>query len=206
MKTLRIEPVASGLLLAWLQTLAATRYVNPGNSSPASPYTSWNAAATNIQQAIDVSSGGDEILVTNGVYETGGQALFSDHTNRIAVTRPVTVRSVNGPAVTIIRGVPGISSSGARCAYLASGATLSGFTLTDGGTRNKAWWLPYPTYVGGGVYCESAAAVLTNCSVLGNAADESAGGVYNGSLIDCELSGNYAGYHGAGAYRSSLAR
>jgi hypothetical protein len=206
MKIFRIELVNCCLLLAGLQALATTRYVNGDNGTPSSPYTSWNEAATNIQQAIDVSSGGDEILVTNGVYQTGGQVIYSDHTNRIAVTKPVTVRSVNGPVVTIIRGVPGISSSGARCAYLVSGATLNGFTLTDGGTRNKAWWLPYPTYVGGGVYCESAGAVLTNCIILGNAADESAGGVYGGTLIDCELSGNYAGYHGAGAYRSSLTR
>ncbi len=204
MNTIRLELVTGCLLLVRLQAPAATRYVNPDNGAPAAPYTSWNAAATNIQQAIDISSGGDEILVTNGVYQTGGQAVFSDHTNRIAVTRPVTIRSFNGPAVTIIRGVPGISSSAARCAYLVSGATLSGFTLTDGSTRNKAWWLPYPTYVGGGVYCESGGATLTNCLILGNAADESAGGVYSGTLIDCEVAGNYAGYHGAGAYRSSL--
>ena len=206
MKTLRIELVSGCLLLAWLQAPATTRYVNGDNGTPVAPFTSWNEAATNIQQAIDVSSGDDEILVTNGVYQTGGKVVFSDHTNRIAVTRPVTIRGVNGPTATIIRGVAGISSSAVRCAYLVSGATLSGFTLTDGGTRNKVWWMPYSTYVGGGVYCESASAVLTNCIILGNAADESAGGVYSGTLIDCELSGNYAGYHGAGAYRSSLTR
>jgi hypothetical protein len=201
-----LELICGCLLLSCLEAAAAVRYVDLNNTAPASPYTNWTAAATNIQQAIDVSSAGDEILVTNGVYEVGGQALASDYTNRIAVTRPVTVRSVNGPSVTSIRGVPGISANGARCAYLVGGATLSGFTLTDGGTRNKVWWMPYSTYVGGGVYCESASAVLTNCLILGNAADESAGGVYSGTLIDCELSGNYAGYHGAGAFRSSLTR
>src|SRR6266576_5689926 len=82
----------------------ATHYVNAGSSVPEFPFTSWSTAAHTIQEAIDAASAGDDILVTNGVYATGGKAASGALTNRVALDKPVFVHSVNGAQVTFIEG------------------------------------------------------------------------------------------------------
>src|SRR5262245_35728055 len=90
-------------LSAPLSMIAAIRYVNVNSTNPTSPYTDWATAATVIQDAEDVAEAGDEIVVTNGVYEIGGRAVDGILSNRVAVTKPLNLRSVNGPEMTVIR-------------------------------------------------------------------------------------------------------
>src|SRR5207237_7654066 len=78
---------------------AGTFYVNLSNTAPVAPYSSWSTAATNIQDAIDVASAGDEVVVTNGIYATGGRSG-----NRVTVDKSLTLRSVSGPLFTVIQG------------------------------------------------------------------------------------------------------
>ena len=96
----------AGVVLPFL-TLAAsagTHYVDLNDPAPVSPYISWSNAATTIQDAADAASGGDTVLVTNGTYSTGGRAVTGTMANRVAVDKPLTLRSVNGPQLTIIQG------------------------------------------------------------------------------------------------------
>ena len=90
------------VVLSAMTASAAIRYVNVNSVSPTSPYTNWTTAATTIQDAVDAAEAGDQILVTNGVYQTGGRVVAGAMTNRVAVKKPVMVQSVNGAAVTVI--------------------------------------------------------------------------------------------------------
>jgi Immunoglobulin domain len=175
---------------------AAVYYVDANNATPAPPYASWATAATNIQDAVDVSADGDEIVVTNGVYVNGGRAARGFTVNRVAVDRAVSVRSVNGPQVTIIKGQPAT-----RCAYLTNGASLSGFTLTNGAA--PASGVQGLDQSGGGVYCEFSA-VVSNCVIIGNTAAWDGAGAYNGTVNNCMLIGNQAGDGGGGASLSRM--
>jgi parallel beta-helix repeat protein len=191
------------LLLAFGSPAFATvRYVDGNNTNATPPYTNWDTAATIIQQAVDAAMAGDEIVVTNGIYTTGGRAVRTNVlVNRVAVDKPLAVRSVNGPQFTVIQGyqVPGTTNGdGAiRCVYLADGASLSGFTLTNGATRDGGDW--HRDQSGGGLWCESAFAFASNCVMAGNSALASGGGAYSGTLNDCALAGNSAGRGGGAA-------
>ena len=109
---------AVALLLAGVgSVLASVRYVDVNSTNATPPYTNWTTAATNIQDAVDAAVAGDEIVVTNGVYATGGRSTIdqSTTTNRVVVDKPVTLRSVNGPQSTIIDGCGVV-----RCVYLTN--------------------------------------------------------------------------------------
>ena len=185
-------------------------YVAAGKSEAAIPYVTWATAAPDIQSAVDVAVPGALILVTNGNYASGGRAVFETTTNRVVVDKPLLIQSVNGPTVTTIRGyqVPDttIGPSAIRCAYLAAGASLSGFTLAGG-----AAWISAsaPSQVGGGgVWCESTSSVVSNCVLTGNAAYTYGGGAFGGTLTDSSLTANTSqfayGGDGGGASFSTL--
>jgi hypothetical protein len=184
--------------------------VKVAGSAPQPPFFSWTTAATNIQDAIDVSAAGDIVLVTNGLYASGGKVIDGTLTNRIALTNPVTVMSVNGFGATVIQGAwDPISTNGpaaVRCAYVADGAVLNGFTLQNGATLaySAASGQPPggPLGGGGGIYCSSANAQAANC-ILSNNSAIYGGGVANGSIANSLIVGNRANY-GGGAFEANL--
>lgn len=187
---------------------ASTYYVNANNINPAPPFATWDNAATNIQDAIEVATNGDYVIVTNGVYDSGGQPVNGYAlTNRVAVTKAVTIQSVNGPDFTMIMGYQNsVTTNGddaVRCVYLTNKAALIGFTLSGGATRtNNGDW--YGEQIGGGAWCEDATAVISNCVVSGNVAGDSGGGVYGGTLKHCVIVSNAVPSAGGGAYQSMM--
>jgi hypothetical protein len=192
---------AALLLTSALSVLADVHYVDVKSINATPPFTNWTTAATNIQDAVDAAVAGDEIVVTNGIYATGGRGG-----NRVEVDKPLNIRSVNGPQFTTIDG-----GYEFRCVYLTNGAALSGFTLTNGRAPR-----------GAGAYCASRTAVVSNCVVSFNHAVNhyedpvaAGGGTYGGTLSNCTLSSNSASSYstdfpvqatayGGGAYDCAL--
>ncbi len=202
--------LTSAALLA-LNASAAVHYVSLSSTNPTPPYLDWTTAATNIQDAVDAATNSDTVLVSNGVYQVGGRLGVGAVTNRVAVTMPLTVQSVNGPAVTIIQGysvpVSVCGNAAIRCAYLTNGASLLGFTLTNGATGGSTAPNPKLDQFGGGAYCSSSA-VLSNCVLVGNSAYLWGGGafcdLYPGTTVNnCTFLRNSA-YDGGGVYGGTL--
>ncbi len=179
-----------------------THYVDAGNPTPSYPYLTWAEAATNIQHAVNAYCQlSKRILVTNGVYSSGGAATPGSLTvpaliSRVVATNLISIESVNGPEVTIIDGAGPLGTSAVRCAYLSNGSALSGFTLSNGHTRTTG--AIFLDQSGGGAY--AIGSFLTNCIVKCNESDYSGGGTYGGILNNCLLMSNRAEWHGGGAY------
>lgn len=142
------------------------------------PFTGWAGAATNIQDAVDVASEGDTVLVMSGTYVLSSQ---------ISVTRGIRVEGVNGATTTIVDG-----NNSTRCFYLShTGAVVEGLTITGGYADN-----------GGGAYCYYGG-TLQNCIIKGNSAGQRAGGVYcdhGGTLDGCTVSSNSAAWYAGGVW------
>lgn len=185
---------------------ASVLHVDLNSTNPAPPYANWNTAATNIQDAVDAATNGDVILVTNGIYQTGGR-VAAGTTNRVAVTNAVTVQSVNGPGVTVIQGyqVPGATNgtNAIRCVFLTNSAVLVGFTLTNGATHPPFLAAGLPSTFGGGVFCNASNAIVSNCVIIGNSAGDNGGGAEGGTLNNCTLAANTSTW-GGGASGSTL--
>ena len=140
-------------------------YVAATSGNPVAPYTSWATAATNIQDAVDVAA--------------TGRDNFRDQRGS---TPPSTVDT---PLIVAKRQRPGRH----RNQWRWHGAVpLPHQQRGDGGLHLDQWCAEN----GGGVYCESTSAVLTNCVLTGNSADYDGGGAYGGTLNNCTLTGNSA--------------
>ncbi len=190
-----------------LLSSASTLLVWTNSPAPGVPYTDWSNAAHQIQFAVDAALPGDTVLVTDGVYRVGGQVANGLLTNRLVVTKAITIRSVNGPEATWIVGgadsVSGGNGAGAvRCVYLGHGSTLIGFMLAQGATRTAESLVNDRS--GGGVWCENTA-VISNCVITGNRAAEHGGGAYNGTLYNCTIASNSASY-GGGIYSGIVSK
>lgn len=210
---------------------AGVTYVDAAITNPVFPYQSWATAARTIAEAIGAGTLPSRlVLVTNGVYRMG--QAETNGLNRIALTNLVVVRSVNGPAVTVIEG----GTNTMRCAYVGNGSVLDGFTLTKGtaggGRGGGVWSEPggvvtncvltgNSALAGGGAFSGAlyrctfthnsaqagggaSEATLYNCTLTDNVGSYNGGGAVDSKLYNCVLSGNSAYAYGGGAYESTL--
>ena len=185
-------------------------YVSINSANPVPPYTSWATAARNIQESVDAvfSAPNAVVLVSNGLYQAGAWMRVSGGrpTNQVVlVDKPITVRSVNGPAVTVLLGKHGVGSFNdgtVRCAYLTNGPVLSGFTLTNGAAADFGGGVNGAPYLG--PHGPVVSAVVTNCTLINNTAALDGGGAYYCVLNNCLVISNSASFDGGGAESGTL--
>ena len=186
-----VKPILILIFLICSKILGVTNYVWQGSPSPVSPYTNWSAAAHVIQDAIDAANDGDLVLVTNGNYTTGGGLTpgFS-LSNRVVVTKSITLQSVNGPTNTIIVGQGPMGSNAVRCAYLTNSAEIIGFTLTNGHTH-VIGDSNYEKGGGGGLLVSGS--IISNCTIIKNSAIRGALCCLNSIINNCKVTQNNSG-------------
>ncbi len=187
--------------------------VNNSGINPIPPYTSWATAATNIQDAITASLPGDVVLVTNGLYNSGGKSIDGLITNRVSIDKAILVQSVNGATVTVIQGAWDPTSTNGpgavRCVWMTNNTILSGFTICGGATREVN--ASGSSNDGGGVLTSSTNSMICNCLLTTNMASNVGGGISavgnvlrpaNTTVIGCTFIANQAiggpGFAGAG--------
>jgi hypothetical protein len=111
-----------------------------------------------IQAAIDAASSGDVVLVAPGTYLE----------NIDFKGKAITVKSADGPAVTLIDGGNPVDPKKASVVTFATGegpdSVLKGFTITHGlGTE-----LPEANTAGGGIYCKASSPTVTGNIIKAN--------------------------------------
>ena len=211
--------------------LASTYYVDAARPDDTGSGTDWSAAKKTIQAAVNLAADGDTVLVADGVY-SNGTTITPGYTlkNRVVIVNAITVRSVNGPGVTVIEG-SGTNwfntSTAVRCVYMRRGV-LDGFTLQGGTTFGTGLGSSDNLERrGGGVNMSNAEpdtfvfncvinsclaydgggasyGTLARCVLVGNSADGSGGGSCYSTMDYCVLSNNLAKGQGGGAYYGSL--
>jgi hypothetical protein len=195
------------LVLCAVHVSATDHFVSLSSPNPTSPYTNWDTAAHVIQDAIDAADSGDKVIVTNGLFNTGGRVTDGTLTNRVVIDKSLTVQSVNGPDFTTIEGhqVSGITNGpgAVRCVQMTTNTALIGFTITHGATDTN--FDSDNDVFAGGVRCLSFNdSVLSNCVIINNSAYTDAGGISLGTLNNCIIANNSDTYYGGGAEFSTL--
>jgi len=179
-------------------------YVSAGTGNDANSGTNWAEAKRTIQAGVDIQDlPGGMVLVTNGIYDAGGAVTPGGSlSNRIVVTRDITVRSVNGAAQTTIRGSQatggGCGPDAVRCVYMTAGV-LEGFTLTAGHTAISGNYGLNQS--GGGAH--ALGGTIKRCAIIDNVANGQGGGVYKGVVENSIVSRN-SGNWGGGVYYGTV--
>lgn len=170
--------------------ISATNYVAT-NGASVYPFDSWSKAATNLQDAVntalDDGSNAAVVLVSNGTYNL---------TTAVTVDKNLTLRGVNGSAVTRLARASGYTRL-LTMTVNASNAVVDGLTLSGGYLIGD---------YGAGAYLQ--AGTLTNSRVENCQAEIYGGGVFmsGGTIQNCQIITNKClsgkSSYGAGIFMS----
>ncbi len=169
-------------------------YVDASRPDDSGAATNWATAKQTIQAAIDAASFFDTVLVTNGVYNSGGAITVGGSiSNRVALTNGITLKAADG-CEPIIDG-----ENSMRCLFMTNSTRIIGFVL-----RNGAVDLTSSDAIdnsGAGVFMHDSCTV-DHCEILDCSATRGAG-VYargGGTVENSIIISNNSTLYGGGSY------
>ena len=178
-------------------TFRTVRYVAPDGSDSADGITApWRT----LQHAVTAAPPDSMVLAAPGTYAEGLSYNY-DHSNRVAITRNIVLKSIEGAERTVILGIKdtdpgndnGCGPAAARCVAISIGA-VEGFTLTGGGTGIAA--NDSNPVRGGGVFgSENGTGEIWDCIISNNVASRGAA-AWSGSIRRCLITQNRANNNG----------
>jgi hypothetical protein len=139
--------------------------------------TSWSNAFTDLQSALNMAQGGDQVWVASGTYKptsgldrtasfvlVGGVALYGGFSGSESVLSQRDY-TVNRTVLSGEIGDPGIVDNSYHVVVCATDATLDGFVISGGNADG-----PAPNDAGGGLHQRMGAISVANVTFTGNAA------------------------------------
>ncbi|HRZ13851.1 MAG TPA: choice-of-anchor Q domain-containing protein [Kiritimatiellia bacterium] len=184
-----------GAASATVQVHIVDGYTNYASlvGAPLAPYTNWAQAARTIQDAIDANTyAGSDVVAADGEYTQGG-AMAQGLSNRVVLTKPLTVSALNPRQAVVVGGDENV-----RCAYLNERGRLMGLAFRQGVAAATGAW-PY-AQSGGGILFDGGGLVSNGLITACAAVDGGGAHCYlGGELRNCELVGNRATNTGGGA-------
>ena len=172
-------------------------FILPTNPNARYPYDTWAIAATNVESAFELATSGSVVTFGDGTHR-----IYKDR----AINVPMTIRSLNGAAKTILDGGRReFFSQNVSAFFLLNHreATVEGLTLANGGNSKDLGISPLGITAGRLVDC-----VVTNCynyelngTVWLSSSDTSDG--YAAVVSNCVIAGNMMrvkGVKGVGVY------
>ena len=165
-KSLFYTAIAVAMITSILPSaIADDHYAAKNGQTEAGSYTSWDTAASNIQDAVNAANTNDTVWVGAGRYTGPTNTVDRYGTNVVCIEKPLTLRSSNGvPATTIIDGAG--AYRGINCWYTNQNTTnrfvVDGFTISN----------CYATNMGGGLllfaYSANWTGEVRNCIISDN--------------------------------------
>jgi len=176
MKTVWVCFIGLFCLIAYA---GADHYAAQNGQTPGGPYTSWETAASNIQDAVNVAATNAVIWIGAGRYTLPTNAVANVRgTNVVYIYKPLTLRSSNSvPADTIIDG-----GGSNRCMDVYAPFAATNRLIVDGLTLCNGY--AYGTNGGGAIAFSynnvGWTAVVQNCVFKDNTVLSSDGDMYAG--------------------------
>ena len=200
-----------------LPLMAADVYVSDERGNDATGNGSYEQPYKTIQKGVDEASAGDTIKILRGIYGEGEEHYDGSQTNRVLITKKLTLEGVEGKEVTHIVGrhQPGattdkekMGTAAIRCIRIkdssAAGTIIKNLTIRDGAVQNGDDVL---SSYGGGVcgYEKSTKTCfyLVDC-VVSNCAACWGGAIHGGTAVRCLFKNNFGVGPGGTARHASL--